>query len=262
MLRALSTAATGMNAQQMIVDTIANDLANMNTTGFKRTQVDFRDLMYVKLQEAGRDTTASVMAPSGFEIGSGVSPGSTMKVYSQGTLTNTAGQLDMAIQGDGFFQVTTPDGIRYTRDGSFRTNATGQLVTSTGYTMDPAITIPTDARSVSIGTDGTVTVFEQANTTGTVVGTINIVRFANPSGLSDEGNNLVASTPASGPAIAGTAGQNGMGSIQQGFLEQSNVDMITELVGLITAQRAYETNSRAIQAGDEMLQSTNRLGSS
>jgi flagellar basal-body rod protein FlgG len=136
-----------MNAQQMIVDTIANNLANMNTTGFKRTQVDFRDLMYLKLQEAGRDTTASVMAPSGFEIGSGVSPGSTMKVYTQGTLQNTAGQLDMAIQGDGFFQVTTPDGVRYTRDGSFRTNASGQLVTSAGYAMQPSITIPTDTRA-------------------------------------------------------------------------------------------------------------------
>jgi flagellar basal-body rod protein FlgG len=248
-----------MNAQQMIVDTIATNLANMNTAGFKRTQVDFRDLMYVKLKEAGRDTTSNVMAPSGFEIGSGVSPGSTMKVYSQGTLQNTSGQLDMAIQGDGFFQVTTPDGVRYTRDGSFRTNATGQLVTSAGYTMQPSITIPTDSRAVSIGTDGTVTAFTGANTTGTTVGTINIVRFANPSGLTNQGDNLLAETPASGTAITGTAGQNGMGSIQQGFLEQSNVDMITELVSLITAQRAYETNSRAISAGDQMLQTTNRL---
>jgi flagellar basal-body rod protein FlgG len=259
MLRAFSTAATGMNAQQLIVDTIANNLANMNTSGFKKSQVDFRDLMYLKLQEAGRETAAGVTAPSGFEIGSGVSPASTLKVYTQGEMQTTSRQLDVAIQGDGFFQVTTPNGVRYTRDGSFSTNATGQLVTSAGYTLEPNITIAPDARSISIGTDGTVTVFSGSNTAGTNAGTINIVRFPNPSGLSSEGNNLLAETPASGTALTGTAGTNGMGSIQQGFLEKSNVEMITELVSLITAQRAYETNSRAIQAGDQMLQATNRL---
>lgn len=259
MLRAFSTAATGMNAQQLIVDTIANNLANMNTTGFKKSQVDFRDLVYLKLQEAGHPSASGTVAPSGFEVGSGVCPASTLRVYTQGELASTGRSLDVAIQGDGFFQITTPNGVRYSRDGSLRTNATGQLVNSAGFAIEPSITIPTDARSVSIATDGTVTAYTGASTTGTNVGTIQIVRFSNPSGLAAEGNNLYASTDASGAALSGTAGANGMGSLEQGFLERSNVEMITELVGLITAQRAYETNSRAIQAGDQMLQATNRL---
>lgn len=259
MLRAFATAATGMNAQQLIVDTIANNLANMNTAGFKKSQVDFRDLVYLKLQEPGHQTAQGITAPSGFEVGSGVSPASTLRVYTQGEMENTGRQLDLAIQGDGFFQVTTANGVRYTRDGSFRTNASGQLVNSAGFTVEPSITLPTDTRSVSVGTDGTVTAYTGSNTTGTNVGMIQTVRFANPSGLSSEGNNLFAPTDASGTAISGTPGLNGMGSIQQGFIERSNVEMITELVGLITAQRAYETNSRAIQAGDQMLQATNRL---
>lgn len=259
MLRAFSTAATGMGAQQMIVDTIANNLANINTVGYKRTQVDFRDLMYIKLQEAGREEATGVIAPSGFEIGTGVSPASTLKVYTQGEMENTTRSLDLAIEGDGFFQVTTPNGTRYTRDGALRTNAQGQLVTSTGYTLEPSITIPSDARAISIGKDGTVTVFAGSSNTGSNVGTISLVRFANASGLSNEGGNLVSETPASGSPITGTAGQDGMGAIQQGFLERSNVQMVSELVNLITAQRAYEINSRAIKAGDEMLTTTNRL---
>jgi flagellar basal-body rod protein FlgG len=155
-----------MGAQQMIVDTIANNLANINTAGFKKTQVDFRDLMYLKLKEAGREEAAGITAPSGFEIGTGVSPASTLKVFTQGEMDNTNRDLDLAIQGDGFFQITTPNGVRYTRDGALRTNATGVLVNSTGYALEPSITIPPDARSISIGKDGTVTVFSGANTTG------------------------------------------------------------------------------------------------
>ncbi|MFA6132756.1 MAG: flagellar basal-body rod protein FlgG [Phycisphaerae bacterium] len=259
MLKAFSTAATGMGAQQMIVDTIANNLANINTAGFKRSQVDFRDLMYVKMREAGTETAAGVVAPSGFEIGSGVSPASTLKVHTQGEMENTGRNLDVAIEGDGFLSVTTPNGTRYTRDGALRTNATGQVVTSAGYTIEPSITIPADARSIGIGKDGTVTVFTGADNAGTVIGTLSLVRFANPSGLSSEGGNLLSETPASGSPTTGTAGQNGMGEIQQGFLERSNVQMVTELVNLITAQRAYEINSRAIKAGDEMLTTANRL---
>ncbi len=259
MLRAFSTAATGMTAQQMIVDNIANNLANINTGGFKRSQMDFQDLMYVKYAEAGRDTANGTQAPTGLEIGSGVRPNSTMKVYTQGEMENTGRNLDLAIEGDGFFQVTANGQVRYTRDGAIRTNAQGQLVTASGYTLEPAITVPANARSVSVGKDGTVMAFVGAAGTGTVVGTISLVRFANPSGLSSEGGNLLAESSASGTPTTGTAGQDGMGTIQQGFLERSNVQMVTELVNLITAQRAYETNSRAIKAGDDMLTTANRL---
>jgi flagellar basal-body rod protein FlgG len=261
MLKALSTAATGMTAQQMIVDTIANNLANMNTVGFKRSQVDFQDLMYLKLAEPGREVVAGVSAPTGFEVGSGVRPASTLKVYTQGDMDNTGRDLDVAIEGDGFLQVTNPGGgTRYTRDGSLRLNANGNLVTSSGHLIEPAITIPANTRSISIGNDGTVSVFTDASTTSTSVGTLTLVRFPNPSGLTNEGGNLVSETPASGAPVTGTAGQNGMGTIQQGFLEKSNIQMVSELVNLITAQRAYEVNSRAIQAGDQMLQTANRLG--
>jgi flagellar basal-body rod protein FlgG len=260
MLRAFSTAATGMTAQQLIVDTISNNLANMNTAGFKRSQVDFQDLMYLKMAESGRETASGITAPTGFEIGCGVRPASTAKVFTQGEMENTGQNLDIAIEGDGFLQVTMPDGTtRYTRDGALRTNASGQFVTSSGYLLNPAITIPADTRSVAIGKDGTVTAFSGASGTPTNVGTITLARFQNPSGLSAEGGNLLSETPASGSATTGTAGQSGFGTIQQGFLERSNVQMVTELVNLITAQRAYEINSRAIKAGDDMLTTANRL---
>ena len=256
MLRAFSTAATGMTAQQMIVDTIANNLANINTTGFKRSQVDFQDLMYMKLQEAGREVSAGVVGPSGFEIGSGVRPGSTVKVYSQGDPEKTERLLDLAIQGEGFFQVTSPTGeVRYTRDGSFLSDANGNLVTANGYTL--GISVPAGTRSISIGPDGTVVAHTGSGDSS--VGQIQLARFLNPSGLSSEGGNMLAETPASGSATIGTAGQDGMGTMLQGFLERSNVQMVTELVNLIKAQRAYEINSRAIRAGDDMLTTANGL---
>jgi len=260
MLRAFSTAATGMTAQQLIVDVIANNLANINTTGFKRSQVDFQDLIYVKLAEQGREIATGVQAPTGFEIGSGVLPAATAKVYTQGEMENTDNELDVAIEGDGFFKVTTPNGgVRYTRDGAFKTNADGALVTAGGYMLEPSIQIPPDTRSVSIGIDGTVTVLVGEESTATTLGTITLVRFANPAGLSAQGENLLAETEASGPPQEGTAGQDGFGRIRQSFLERSNVQMVKELVNLITAQRAYEINSRAIRAGDEMLTTANRL---
>jgi flagellar basal-body rod protein FlgG len=260
MLRAFSTAATGMSAQQMIVDTIANNLANINTVGFKRSQIDFQDLMYVKQQEAGREIAAGLVAPNGFEIGSGVRPASTLKVFTQGEMENTGRNLDIAVEGDGFLQVTMPGGgVRYTRDGSLRVNADGNLVTSSGYLLEPAITIPANTRTISIGADGTVSVFSGTNTAATTIGTITLARFANSSGLSSEGRNLLAETPASGAPVTGTAGQQGLGTIQQGFLERSNVQMVTELVNLITAQRAYEINSRAIKAGDDMLTTATQM---
>ena len=249
-----------MIAQQNIVDVIANNLANINTVGFKRSQVDFQDLMYVKLEESGREIAAGTTAPSGFEIGSGVRPASTVKIFTQGEQENTSRSLDLAIQGDGFFQVTLPDGSsRFTRDGAFQVNANNQLVTASGYLLEPAITIPADTRSVSIGADGTVSAFVADSTLPQTAGTITLVRFANPSGLSSEGGNLLAETTASGSPSTGTAGSGGFGTIQSGFLERSNVQMVTELVNLIKAQRAYETNSRAIKAGDEMLTTANRL---
>jgi flagellar basal-body rod protein FlgG len=260
MLRAFSTAATGMSAQQMIVDTIANNLANINTVGFKRSQIDFQDLMYVKQQEAGREIAAGLVAPNGFEIGSGVRPASTLKIFTQGEMENTGRNLDIAIEGDGFLQVTMPGGgVRYTRDGSLRVNAEGNLVTSSGYLLEPAITIPANTRTISIGADGTVSVFSGTNTGATTIGTITLARFANSSGLSSEGRNLLAETPASGAPVTGTPGQQGIGTIQQGFLERSNVQMVTELVNLITAQRAYEINSRAIKAGDDMLKTATQM---
>ncbi|RKY08561.1 MAG: flagellar basal-body rod protein FlgG [Planctomycetota bacterium] len=253
MLRAFSTAATGMNAQQMMVDVTANNLANINTTGFKRSQIDFQDLLYIKMKEAGAEVASGVKTPGGMEIGSGVRAASTVKVFSPGELVTTGRPLDLAITGDGFFQVTLPNGdTRYTRDGALQMNADGQLVSTTGYTIEPAITIPTDAVAVDIGKDGSVNV-TSATGTQSVMGPIQLVRFPNPSGLSSEGDNLLAETEASGTPTTGTAGENGFGTIQSGFLEKSNVQMVTELVNLITAQRAYEVSSRTIKAGDEML---------
>ena len=260
MLRAFSTAATGMNAQQMVVDNIANNLANLNTAGFKRTQVDFQDLMYLQLAEPGREVSAGIVAPTGMEIGCGVRMSSTLKVFTQGEADNTERNLDVMIEGDGFFQITLPNGEnRYTRDGSLRANANGQLVTAGGYQLSPSITIPTNARTVAIGQDGTVTVFAGAANTPSVAGQIQLSRFPNASGLRAEGENLLSETTASGTAVTGTPGLDGLGTLRQGFLERSNVQMVRELVSLITAQRAYEINSRAIRAGDEMLTTANRL---
>ena len=259
MLRAFSTAATGMTAQQTIVDVIANNLANINTSGFKRSQVDFQDLVYVRLSEPGHEIAAGVVAPTGFEIGSGVRPAATLKVFTQGELQNTGRSLDLAIQGDGFFQVTTPGGNkRYTREGSLRVDSSGALVTSGGHKIEPSITIPPDAVGISVAKDGTVSVSQGDGTTSNV-GQVNLVRFPNPSGLASEGGNLLMETAASGSPTTGTPGEEGIGTVMQNFLEKSNVQMVTELVNLITAQRAYEINSRAIKAGDEMLTTANRL---
>lgn len=253
MLRAFSTAATGMSAQQMMVDVTANNLANINTTGFKRSQIDFQDLLYSKLRDFGAEVSSGIKTPGGMEIGSGVRAGSTVKVFSGGELVNTSRSLDIAIAGDGFLQVRMPDGsLRYTRDGALQINADGELVTAMGYSIEPAVSIPANAVSIDIGKDGSVNVLDDSGMQS-VVGTIQLARFVNPSGLSSEGDNLLAETEASGTPITGTAGENGFGMIQSGFLEKSNVQMVTELVNLITAQRAYEVNSRAIKAGDEML---------
>ena len=260
MLRAFSTAATGMNAQQMMVDVTANNLANINTTGFKRSQIDFQDLLYVKMRESGAEVASGMKSPSGLEIGSGVRAASTVKVFTVGELVNTGKSLDIAITGDGFLQVSMPDGTtKYTRDGALQKGPDGELVTTTGYLIEPAISIPADAIGVAIAPDGGVNVTTASGTS--TVGNVQLARFANPSGLSSEGNNLLAETEASGTATTGTPGENGFGAIQGGFLEKSNVQMVTELVNLITAQRAYEINSRAIKAGDDMLRNAIQIAS-
>jgi len=259
MLRAFSTAATGMTAQQTMVDVIANNLANVNTSGFKRSQLNFQNLLYVTMKEPGTEIASGINSPSGIEIGSGVRVASTIKVFSPGELENTGNPLDIAISGDGFIQVTMPNGdLRYTRDGSLMTNANGELVTSSGYSIEPAISVPTDAVSVSIEKDGGVNITDSAGTQS-VVGTIQLARFPNPSGLSGEGGNLLSETLASGTPTTGTPGENGFGSIQSGFLEKSNVQMVTELVNLITAPRAYEIHSKAIRAGDDMLRTASSI---
>lgn len=253
MLRAFSTAATGMSAQQTMIDVTAHNLANINTTGFKRSKVDFQDLLYSKIKDFGTEVSSGIKTPSGIEVGSGVHTGATVKVFSIGELVNTNRPLDIAITGNGFLQVSMPDGsIKYTRDGALQINANGELVTVTGYSIEPAITIPTNAASITVEKDGSVNVLDDAGTQS-VVGTLQLAKFINPSGLSSEGDNLYSETEASGTPTTGTAGQDGFGSIQGGFLEKSNVQMVTELVNLINAQRAYEVNSRAIKAGDEML---------
>ncbi len=258
MLRAFSTAATGMDAQQTMVDVIANNLANVNTNGYKRVNVNFQDLLYVKMREASREVSSGVTAPSGVEVGSGVKTASTTRSFGVGDMQSTRNPLDVAIQGDGFFQVTLPSGeLRYTRDGSFQRDANGTIVNASGYPISPTITIPQDATGVDIAVDGTVSVETPGGTQ--VVGTIQTYRFPNAAGLSGEGSNLYRETEASGAAIAGTPGQNGFGELLSNYLEKSNVQMVTELVNLITAQRAYEINSRTIRTGDNMLQQLNQL---
>jgi len=243
------------------VDNTANNLANLNTTGFKRSQVAFQDLIYLNLLQPGTQLFQGTPVPTGLQIGSGVRVAGNSKVFVEGTLNNTANPLDLAIEGDGFFQVTVNDGtLRYTRDGTFRLNAQGQLVTSDGYLLTPNITIPNDAQSISIGTDGTVSVVTATNpTTATTVGQIQLARFPNPAGLSAEGRNLYNQTGASGTAITSPPGTNGTGVVQQGFLEGSNVNVVTELVNLLLAQRGYEFNTRAVRVSDEMLQATTDL---
>jgi flagellar basal-body rod protein FlgG len=260
MLKAFSTAATGMEGQQMMVDVIANNLANINTTGFKRSQINFQDLLYLKLSQAGAEIASGVNTPTGLEIGSGVRAASTNKIFAVGDMDNTGRPYDVAITGDGFFQVTMPTGeTRYTRDGALQTNANGQLVTVNGYAIEPAITIPDTAVQVDIGKDGTVSITDAAGTQSSI-GTLQLVRFQNPAGLTSEGDNLYAETVASGTPTTGTPGENGLGFLQGGMLEKSNVRMVTELVNLITAQRAYEINARAIKAGDDMLQTATNIG--
>lgn len=262
MIKALYTAATGMMVQQTNVDVIANNLANVNTSGYKRTQADFQDLLYVIMREPGAPTNSGFSnTPSGVQIGSGAELLSTSKIYTPGVLEPTGNALDFAIQGDGFFMVTHPSGQQaYTRDGALRIDSEGNLTTAQGYRLSPAIQVPgeADPSSLVIAPDGTVSV-RATDGTQQNIGQINIARFANASGLRSGGGNLVFETESSGPAQQVVPGEQGSGTIMQNHLERSNVDVVNELVSLITAQRAYEVNSRAIKVGDEMMSEVNNL---
>ncbi len=259
MMRALWTAATGMTAQALNVDVISNNLANINTTGFKRGRASFQDLMYQQIKAPGAQNGAGNELPVGIQVGLGVRTAGVARIFSEGSSQQTGNPLDMAIEGRAFFQVQLPSGdLAYTRAGAFSIDSLGQVVTQDGYPLQPSITIPTDALSITISPDGTVSAVEPGNVTSNL-GQIQLSDFSNPGGLTSIGQSLFQESQASGTPISGTPGSNGIGTISSGTLEQSNVSAVEEMVNLIAAQRAYEMNSKAIQAADEMLRSASNL---
>jgi flagellar basal-body rod protein FlgG len=260
MIRCLWTAASGMQAQTSNIDVISNNLANVNTAGFKRSRAEFQDLLYETMRVPGADAPGGGQIPTGIQIGHGTRTVATQKIFIQGDFQHTENQLDMAIEGQGFFQITQPNGdLAYSRAGNFKIDGEGRIVTPDGMLVEPEITIPTDAQSVSISTDGTVSVLQPGQTQPTDIGSLQLARFVNPAGLQSIGRNLFVQTAASGEPTTGTPGEDGFGTIAQGYLEMSNVSVVDEMVNMITAQRAYEINSKAIQAADDMLQTANAL---
>lgn len=254
MIRALYTAATGMNAQETNLDVISNNLANVNTIGFKKGRADFQDLMYQYVVEPGAQTSQTTTNPTGVQVGLGVKTVAVQKMFTQGDMTSTGNQLDVAIEGDGFFQVLKPDGtFAYTRSGVFQLDFNGLLVTSDGYQVAPGITIPQDALGITVAQDGTITVKQPNQAVPTQVGQLIAVRFPNNAGLRAVGQNLYEETQASGAPVNGIFSQLGFGRLNQGFLESSNVSIVDEVVRLITGQRAYEASSKGITTADEML---------
>jgi flagellar basal-body rod protein FlgG len=254
----LYSAATGMEAQQLNLNTIANNLANVNTPGFKRSQISFQDLLYQKPRTTGSQDSGGNILPTGIEVGNGSRVAATNKIFTQGDLTQTGEKLDVAIQGDGFFEIQKPDGtLAYTRDGSFKISPTGQVTNSDGLPVLSGFqAVPTGTTAISLSTDGQVT-YTTAN--GTQTFRLSLTRFANPSGLQSLGGNIYAETTASGTPETGSPGEQGFGTTMQGYLEGSNVNIVQEMVNLITAQRAYEINSKSIQTSDEMLQNVNQM---
>jgi flagellar basal-body rod protein FlgG len=264
-MQSLYTAATGMLAQQMNIDVISNNLANVNTNGFKQQRVDFQDLLYLNVKPAGTPATRDTKVPVGIQVGDGVRPVDTQRSFAQGAVQTTSNPLDLLIEGAGyFFKVTRPDGdTAYTQDGSFSKDGEGNIVTSDGYMLDPAIQIPTDATSVTVSATGKVTATLNGDSTTTQeIGQLQLSRFVNPAGLESMGHNVFLPTAASGDAIDGVPGSNGYPSIQQGSLEASNVDVVDQMVKMIMAQRAYEMNSKAVQTADDMLATNAAMKSS
>jgi flagellar basal-body rod protein FlgG len=260
MMRSLSIAKTGLEAQQTQLDAITHNLANVATNGYKRSRAVFEDLLYQNLRQSGAPSTAETQLPTGLQLGSGVRTVATSRNFSQGALTQTGNQLDMAINGQGFFQIQMPDGgTAYTRDGSFQVDAQGQLVTSNGYLLSPSITVPPNAQSVTVGRDGVVSATLPSATTPTVLGQLQLAGFMNPAGLEPRGGNLFTETAASGTAQTANPGSNGLGVLNQGAVEGSNVNVVEELVAMIQSQRAYEINSEAIQTSDQMLARLSQL---
>jgi flagellar basal-body rod protein FlgG len=260
MIRSLWIAKTGLGAQQTQMDVIANNLANVSTSGFKRSRAVFEDLLYQTVRQPGAQSSEQTQLPSGLQLGTGVRPVATERIFTQGNLQQTGNDKDVAIQGAGFFQVLLPDGTTaYTRDGSFQLDSQGQLVTSSGFSLQPGITIPANAQSISIGRDGTVSVTQAGSSGQLNVGTLQLATFINPAGLESRGENLYTETAASGTPGAHTPGTNGAGLLSQGYVETSNVNVVEELVNMIQSQRAYEVNSKAITASDQMLQRLSQL---
>lgn len=260
MMRSLYTASTGMLAQQLQIDNTSNNIANVNTNGFKSSRVEFADLMYQTLEYAGTGTSQITKSPTGIEVGLGVRPTATTKIFTEGNLKQTSNNLDLAITGKGFFKIELPDGSEsYTRNGAFKLDENGTVVNSDGYKLIPEIVVPDDATDISIGTDGIVTVIQPGQTQGTQIGQITTSNFINPAGLHSLGDTLYLETEASGVPIEDTPGLNGLGPLRQGFLELSNVQLVVELTELITGQRAYEADSKAITTSDEMLQTVVNL---
>jgi|UniRef100_Q47I21 flagellar basal-body rod protein FlgG len=254
MIRSLWIARTGLDAQQTQLDVISNNLANVSTNGFKRSRAVFEDLLYQTLRQPGAQSSQQTQIPTGLQLGTGVRPVSTAHIFTQGNLQKTDNTLDIAVQGNGFFQILLPDGTTgYTRDGSFQKDNQGQIVTSDGYPLQPNITIPSNALSVSVGTDGTVSVTQSGSAATTQIGSIQLATFINPAGLQSAGQNLFLETAASGTPTPNTPGSNGAGIVNQGYVETSNVNVAEELVTMIQTQRAYELNSKVVSTSDAML---------
>ncbi len=260
MVRSMYTAATGMEAQQLYMDTISHNLANVNTNAYKRQKLEFQDLMYQTLREPGIRNVEGAMAPSGIEVGLGVRSVATQRIFQQGSMNQTGNELDWAIQGEGFYQITLPDGsTAYTRDGQFKLSSDGTLVTSNGFVLYPQIVVPEGAQDISVSADGMVIARLQNDETSTELGQIELARFVNPAGLKALGDNLFVVSDASGMPIINMPGEEGVGTIMHGYVEASNVQIVDEMVNMITAQRAYEIVSKAIQVSEEMMQVANNL---
>ena len=260
MMRSLWIAKSGMEAQQLQLDHISHNLANSGTNGYKRSHAVFEDLMYQNLRQSGANSSEQTQLPTGLQVGLGVRPVATSRDFSQGTLQQTSNYLDMAVKGNGFFQVALPDGTTgYTRDGAFQLDANGQLVTNNGYAVHPPITIPPNAQSVTVAADGLVTAVVSGTTAPQTLGQLTLANFINAGGLEPRGENIFTETASSGTPQTATPGTGSMGTVAQGFTESSNVNVVEELVGMIQTQRAYELNSKAIQTSDQMLQKLGQM---